>query len=57
VASGYDDSMTEYAEFMASRSNYDIAEGIDIEGHRRYCVLEIIVAGRRRQQRRDRGDR
>src|SRR5262249_46819812 len=36
----YDQSMSEYPGFMASRRNYDVAQGIDSDGRRRSGVLE-----------------
>lgn len=39
---------------FASRRNYDIAQGRDGNGRERFGVLERVLAGRRREQRRDR---
>jgi hypothetical protein len=36
----YEDSMREYPGFMASRRNYDVAQGLDGKGRRRSGVLE-----------------
>ena len=36
----YDKWMSEYPGFMASRRNYDVAQGIDADGQRRSGVLE-----------------
>jgi hypothetical protein len=39
-ARSYDEAMTEYPGFMVSRRNYDVGQGIDIEGRRRSKVFE-----------------
>jgi hypothetical protein len=36
----YDEAMVEYAGFVASRRNYDVVQGIDIDGQQRSGVLE-----------------
>jgi hypothetical protein len=36
----YDEAMSAYPGFMASRRNYDVGQGIDEEGQRRSGVLE-----------------
>jgi hypothetical protein len=36
----YDEAMNEYPGFMASRRNYDVAQGTDTKGRRRSGVLE-----------------
>jgi hypothetical protein len=36
----YDEAMVEYPDFVASRRNYDIAQGIDVDGQPRSGVLE-----------------
>jgi hypothetical protein len=36
----YDQAMSEYPGFMASRRNYDVGQGIDADGRRRSGVLE-----------------
>ena len=36
----YDQSMSEYPGFLASRRNYDVAQGIDTDGRHRSGVLE-----------------
>jgi len=39
-AKRYDEAMGEYSGFIASRRNYDVAQGIDDEGQQRSGVLE-----------------
>jgi hypothetical protein len=39
-ARAYDDAMSEYPGFMASRRNYDVGQGIDGQGQRRSGVFE-----------------
>ena len=36
----YDEAMSEYPGFMASRRNYDVGQGLDAEGQRRSGVFE-----------------
>ena len=47
----YDQAMSEYPGFMASRRNYDIGQGIDSEGRPRSGVFESILAHRGRKPR------
>ena len=42
----YDEAMSEYPGFIASRRNYDVGQGIDYRGSFRSGVLGIFVAGR-----------
>jgi len=39
-ARAYDEAMSEYPNFMASRRNYDVGVGLDCDGHRRSGVFE-----------------
>jgi hypothetical protein len=39
-AKRYDEAMSEYPGFIASRRNYDVGQGVDDEGQRRSGVLE-----------------
>jgi hypothetical protein len=40
AATLYDEAMSEYPGFMVSRRNYDVGQGIDLEGRRRSGVFE-----------------